>query len=113
MFCVESTNPDTGNDGYVVSNAPKLTKIFDQIKIGEKVEFKYLVKTGLIPETIDEYVNNLNNVVQDPDGYYILDENNKKVFITAIPEDFYVEHSAKVTSATTTVPSSIVIFKAL
>lgn len=103
MFCVESTNPDTGNDGYVVSNAPKLTKIFDQIKIGEKVEFKYLVKTGLIPETIDEYVNNLNNVVQDPDGYYILDENNKKVFITAIPEDFYVEHSAKVTSETTTV----------
>ena len=27
---------------------------------GEKIEFKYLVKTGLIPENIDEYVNNFD-----------------------------------------------------
>lgn len=103
MFCVESSNPDTGNDGYVVSNAARLSKTFSEIKIGEKIEFKYLVKTGLIPENIDEYVNNLDGVIQDPDGYYVLDEENKKVYITEIPKDFYVEHSAKVTSATTPV----------
>ena len=71
MFCVESSNPDTGNDGYVVSNAARLSKTFSEIKIGEKIEFKYLVKTGLIPENIDEYVNNLDGIIQDPDGYLL------------------------------------------
>lgn len=101
MFCVKSSNPDVGDNGYVTGNDTRLVKNVLEIKVGEKIEFEYLVKTGSIPENMHAYASYIDGAIEDENGYYTVNESNEKVYIDKLPTEFFVEHFAKVTTSTT------------
>lgn len=96
MFCKKSNAPDTGNDGYVTSNAKEMLFEISEIKVGEFAEKEFLVKTAEIPETTEEYASFNPNILNDDKGYYITTEDNQKNYVTELPKDIYIETNAEV-----------------
>lgn len=95
-FCVEANAPDTGNDGLVVSNTSELTCVIDEVKVGETANKEFVVKTELIPETLDEFAKYDPNILQDENGYYRVTEDNEKEYVTEIPTEFFIETTGTV-----------------
>ena len=96
MFCKKSNAPDTGNDGYVTSNAKEMSFEISEIKVGGVAEKEFLVKTAEIPETLEEYASFNPNILKDDKGYYSTTEDNQKNYVTELPKDIYIEANAEV-----------------
>ena len=62
---------------------------------GEVVEKKFIVRTTELP-TLLEYCHGLGKAGSDETGYYYIDENNQKVYVTEVPEEIYIENKAKI-----------------
>ena len=98
-LCSKELNLDEGNDGYITRyGTEERVYSIDGLKAGETIEKEVVVKTDLIPETIEEYAENLDNAIYDENSeqYYILNELNEKEFITELPKEFYIENFATV-----------------
>ena len=95
-FCKASNAPDTGNDGYVTSNAKELSFEIENLKVGDSTDKEFLVKTETIPETLDEFAVYDPNILHDDLGYYRTTENNEKIYIEILPKEFFVETKAEV-----------------
>lgn len=96
LFTKKASTPDLGNDGYVTSTQQEITVLVGNVKAGEKVEKVIKAKAGQIPDTIEEYISNLENVYKDDFGYYKLNEDDEKEYIKEIPEEVFIEAVATV-----------------
>lgn len=93
--CAPADSLDSGDNGYTTSNDSSVSWTIDKMTSGEIIEKKFIVRTTELP-TLLEYCHSLGEASSDETGYYYLDENNEKVYVTEVPEEIYVENKAKI-----------------
>lgn len=98
-YCSKTINSDQGNDGYEL-NYGSVQDIYtiEELKVGQTFEREIMMKTDSKPETIQEYVVGQENIHYDGenDKYYIINDKNETVYITELPNEYYIENYATV-----------------
>lgn len=99
---IENTKPNFGE----IKNAEEKdgdTAIYkiDKLLVGEEKEKQIIVKAASIPKNLESYIAKIPNILIETgeDGktkYYTLTEDNKKVYISELPEEIFIENFATV-----------------
>lgn len=96
----EMPNLGTIQDKTKVENGVGIFYI-DELLVGETKKVDIEVKTSKIPKDLATYAKTFKNMREEMDEngnpkYYTLDANNKKQYITKLPDEFYIENYATV-----------------
>ena len=94
----KAENDRYSDAGYVDSGKIEMKYELGELKAGETKEQEILIKTTTMPNNLVEYASSIKGIVyeKETDSYYIIDENNQKVYITEMPKEFFIENYATV-----------------